>query len=422
MKKSFLISCALVFLLLQAHAYIPLNEVEGASVLLNGPDWKFKLDVTDVDFYLPEYDDSGWGNITVPSNWEMAGFEEPMYGKNISASTGYYRKQFEVTKEWKGKSVFIRFDGVYSGYELWVNGNRIGSYESAFNRCEFEIGEHLNFDSNNTLVVKVYKRFRGFEFDTHDAWSLSGIFRDVTLFAVNKLHISDYTVVTDLDDDFINAILRCNFEIENSPSTSRKREFKLTGILKDTQDQIVARFSKEGSVTTLANISINAEIQHPELWNAETPHLYSLELSLKEKNKVIHTIRQQVGFREIHVENGVLKLNGEKITIKGVNRHDIYPTVGRAINREIMVKDLTLMKQGNINAIRVSHYPPHPLFIKLCNEYGMYLIDEVPFGFGDQHLDDHPTRIKYGRGIPGCRRPFSATLSLFRTGILFQIS
>ncbi len=372
----------------QVNAYVPINEKNGESILLNGSDWKFKLNSKDSDFYQPAYDDSGWDNILVPSNWEMSGFEEPVYRGSITESKGYYRKSFDVPNDWKGNPVFIRFDGVLFGYELWVNGNPAGQFESGFNRAEFEISGYLEFGAKNSLAVKVYKRFKGYEFDTHDAWSLSGIYRDVTLFAVNDMHISDFTIVTDLDEDFKDATLSCSFDIASTSASSGEKEFEIYGELKDAENNTVAEFSKTGKVTRHETVSIDTEIKNPEFWNAESPYLYTLELSLKEKGKIVHSLSQEVGFREIYVENGILKLNGKKITIKGVNHHDIYPGLGRALNKEVMLKDLTLMKEGNINAIRLSHYPPHPLFIKLCNEYGIYLIDEIPFGGGGDHLWD----------------------------------
>ncbi|KKL73276.1 hypothetical protein LCGC14_2076540, partial [marine sediment metagenome] len=157
-KLSLTLVWFVIILINPAHAYIPVSESDDASVLLSGTEWKFKLNVKDSDFYMPDYDDSGWDNIPVPSNWEMYGFEEPVYNKKVSENTGYYRMQFDVHEDWKGKSVFIRFDGVLFGYELWVNGIFIGKYEGAYTRSEFEISDQIKFDSKNTLVVKVYKK------------------------------------------------------------------------------------------------------------------------------------------------------------------------------------------------------------------------------------------------------------------------
>ena len=197
--------------LLPAAAFVPPDSDAQWQTSLNG-EWAFKLNGPAGDFLQPGFDDSSWARITVPGNWEMQGFEEPVY-KEPREGQGLYRRKFEVPEAWRGRRLILRFDGVLFGYECWLNGARVGSFESGFNRCDFDVTSLVKPGAANTLAVRVYRRFKGWQFDTNDDWALSGIYRDVTLLSVPTTYIRDFTVVTDLNGTFTAAEVWCRIEL-----------------------------------------------------------------------------------------------------------------------------------------------------------------------------------------------------------------
>lgn len=362
--------------------------------ILNG-EWKFKLVTQNQElidtFYHPAYPIEDWPGIDVPSNWELKGFEEPHYSFPDKEPVGLYVKSFTVPESWKDREVMIHFEGVSFGYELFLNGHSIGSFESAFQPAQFLLTEHFIPDKENRLAVKVYKNHPETRFDCNDAWALSGIYRDVYLFSPADIHIEDFTLQTPVYQNG-SASIEGEVEIKVFQNENLKvvpLQLKVELIDQSGASQkLTKNISWNNKNFFPGTISFQIDINDPLLWTAETPHLYDLKLSLVSENETLHQVQKMVGIREITIEGNVLKLNGQPIKIRGVCRHEIHPEVGRALREEHWVEDLELMKEANINAIRTSHYPPHPRFLELCDEYGFYVSCEIPFGFGDELLSD----------------------------------
>lgn len=362
-------------------------RADGFTQSLKG-DWSFKylpaLDAgADADFSKPAFDVSAWKTIPVPANWEMKGFAEPRYDTKLADGLGLYRRTFRVPATWRGgRRVCLRFEGVAFGFEAWVNGTKVGvSGASAFNPNTFDITDALQAEPNadNVLAVQVTTKPFAWEFDVNDDWSLSGIYRDVTLFSVPKTFVQDVSTHTKLAADGtadLSVVVKLNQE-----------SGKVRGILIAPGGKTAGEF--ELSPTTNGQHSATVHVTQPQLWTAETPALYRLQLTLSANGQPLQTIEERVGLREISIKDGVLLLNGRPIKMRGVCHHDLDPVDGRAITEAEMRHDLELMKKGNINHIRTSHYPPQPRFLELCDEMGFYVMDEVALGSrGGKHLKD----------------------------------
>ncbi|HEY4248839.1 MAG TPA: glycoside hydrolase family 2 TIM barrel-domain containing protein [Lacunisphaera sp.] len=339
---------------------------------LNGH-WHFKYIAgsdlgADANFQNPAFTDTSWKTIVVPGHWELQGFAKPQYAK-VDDGTGLYRQVFRVPPSWRGERIFLRFDGVLYGFHAWVNGTEIGSWASAYNPAAFDVTDALKPSGDNLLAVKVSTHSHGFEFDTNDCWALSGIYRDVTLFAVPTVHVTGFKSFTRLQPD---GTVILHVAVGTSMPTTGK------GILRTPDGESVGEFQFTSETDT------TIEVAHPELWSAETPTLYTLELTLISGQQ----ISEKIGLREVTIVDGVLQLNGRPVKLRGADHHDIWPVNGRVATEALMRRDLELMRAANINFIRTSHYPPHPRFLELCDEMGFYVMDEVPFGFGDEHLKD----------------------------------
>lgn len=393
-KRSHLrnVTLAALFLGLTCHLDAAMNPApypaytDGFSLSLNG-EWAFKYlpSLTagaDVEFYLPKADVSAWNAIKVPGNWEMQGFAEPRYGLRLEDGLGLYRRSFTVPATWKqGRSTYIRFEGVAFGFDLWVNGRKVGSSQaSAFNPHTFDISEAIKPGKVNTLAMQVSTKPKAFKFDLSDEWSLSGIFRDVTLFAVPSTHAQDLTTSTKLLADG-------SAEVSISLTANNNRG--------SVNGQLIAPDGKTaGSFALLREGKSNrydatVKVEKPQLWTAETPTLYTLELVLSTKGKEGQRIKQRIGLREISIDGNRLLLNGRPIKLRGVTHHDLDPYTGKALSEDQVRRDLDLMKQGNVNFIRTSHYPPTKRLIELCDELGFYVMDEVPLASrGGEYLDD----------------------------------
>jgi beta-galactosidase len=342
-----------------------------ASLSLNGT-WEFAYRAGP----LTEGEPSTLAPITVPGHWELQGFAEPKYGRELLEGTGFYRRTFRVPAAWRGQRIMLRFDGVLSGFDAQVNGVKVGSWASGYNAVTFDVTDQVRFEADNQLAVDVTTRSHGWEFDTNDCWSLSGIYRDVTLFAVPAAHLQRYTAQTSL---LPNGSAAVQIAVTTSAPTP------VAGRLFGPDGQLVHEFKSPGANEHYAN---TFTIGRPRLWTAETPTLYTLELTLSSGQKVT----ERIGLREVKVADGVLQLNGRPIKLRGVNHHDLWPDTGRTTDEARLRRDLELIKAANCNFVRTSHYPPHPRLIELCDEMGLYVMDEVPFGFGEQHLDDENYR------------------------------
>lgn len=354
----------------------------GAMALpLNGT-WQFRYLAGSnpgeyVGFHSPSFAGaSAWKTIPVPGHWELHGFAEPKYAQ-VAEGLGLYRRIFRIPAAWSGQRLFLRFEGVLHGFEAWVNGRSVGTWGSAYNPVTFDVTDAINATGDNLLAVQVTTRNKGFDFDLNDCWALSGIYREVTLFAVPPAHLKDFTTRTTLAPDG-----SATLDVEVVASAAANA----TGRLLSPQGELVREFpiALEAGHRGAASVSVSK----PQLWTAETPSLYRLEIALQSGGKTVQEISAKIGLRQVTIDGGVLKLNGSPIKLRGVNHHDIWPDEGRVATEELMRRDLTLMRAANINFVRTSHYPPHPRLLELCDELGFYVMDEVPFGFGDAHLRD----------------------------------
>ncbi|MDY4161950.1 MAG: glycoside hydrolase family 2 TIM barrel-domain containing protein [Prevotella sp.] len=328
---------------------------------LNG-EWALKVIEGTADTDEVPAQDGSWGKIPVPGCWEAYGYCKPSYDK-ANPLTGYYRTTFSVPTEWKGKRIVLRLDGVLYGYDLWINGKKAGSWRSGYNTALFDITPYINKkNGEQELAMKVITRFPGSDFDYNDDWAPSGIFRDVTLMAVPETHLSDLTVHAKL-----NGEVSVDTEIANAKKgTTVKHE------IYDMQGNMVG----------------TSKVDNPQLWTAETPYLYTLRTMLMQKKDTLQVFTNRFGFRETTIEGNVLKLNGKSIKLRGVTCHSTDPVTVKVINEESILRDMKLMKEASVNYIRTSHYPREPRFYELADSLGFYVIDEVPFGFGDKLLSD----------------------------------
>ena len=330
-------------------------------------EWQLKV----VDFIdnhpipVPVADDS-WGKIPVPGCWEPYGFSRPKYNFPDSL-TGYYRTAFTIPAEWKGQQVIIRLDGVLRGYDLWLNDQHVGTWESGYNTCLFDLTPYLTKKAfkgePQQLAMRVYSQFKGYEFDCFDDWATMGIFRDVTLFPVPKTHLSDLTVTTKINGEVT---------VKTAVANATKRTTTCYEIL-DAAGKVV---------------STGEKIVNPHLWTAETPYLYTLRVYVKEKGKTLQTFTQKIGIREVTVDGNILKVNGHPVKLRGVNAHSTDSKTVKVISDDLTLKDMHMMKEASVNYMRLSHYPREPRFFELADSLGFYLVDEVPFGFGDNHLSN----------------------------------
>lgn len=368
---------------------------------LNGV-WKFNFaenpDQREKDFFKEEYDVSHWGEMPVPAHWQLHGYDYPHYtnlrypwegrenikppfAPTIYNPVGSYVKTFTVPAQWKDQPVYISFQGVESAFYVWVNGDLVGYSEDSFSPAEFDLTPYLR-DGENKLAVEVYRWCDASWLEDQDFWRLSGIFREVYLFTTPEKHIYDLSLKAGLDETLSKGQLSANVTVTNYEGMS-SGTVKILASLKDMDGNVIFA-KKQISQADLTgrdkvNLEFFEEIKDVHPWSAEYPYLYNLVIELvDEGNNVIETTGTRIGFRRFQIDsNGLMQLNGKRIVFKGTNRHEFSSRDGRAISKEEMIQDIILMKQYNINAVRTSHYPNQPLWYKLCDEYGLYVIDEV---------------------------------------------
>jgi beta-galactosidase len=327
-------------------------------------------------FEKPTYaEDAKWSNITVPGNWEMFGYSPATYHEPDSA-IGLYRLEFDVPADWKGRVVKVNFDGIQNAAEVYLNGepvnvdepsdNKVNYHQGGFDAFQVDLTPAIKFGARNLLALRVYKNVNGVDLDTGDFFFLGGIHRTVTLFSVPQSHIEDVKVETRLLPD-------------------DKAELKVI-ITKSGPDTATPTITLEGANTTAGkSISDGPEksvitevLDHPKLWSAEKPNLYTLNVDLKDAaGNVVEHLTRRIGVREVSIKDGIFMVNNVPVKLTGMCRHDCYPTLGTALTEEIWRKDILLMKAANINAIRTSHYPYGSKFYDLCDELGMYVADEM---------------------------------------------
>lgn len=343
-------------------------------------------------FYTSDFAKSKFKLTPVPSNWALLGYEEPVYRgfKDNQAGEGFYVREFTIPQDWKDKRILLHFGGVWSSAEVWLNGNELGRHDCGYTSFAFDVTNKLKVDEPNKLAVRVRQITREYKFDVCDDWTWGGIYRDVTLEAMPaKRWIDDVVVQTTFDHLFQDANLDIRVMISdkhkntlpgNYPSPGEP--YKLCFTLTDKEGKEVAQrqMAIPAHVSTDREICLSLPVEAPHQWTAETPYLYSLKVELLEKEAVTHTRMERVGFRQISTDGGVFRINGQAVKLRGVNRHDEHPDVGRATTRKQWLEDLTLMKAANINYLRLSHYTPAEGFIELCDSMGMYVGNEVTLG------------------------------------------
>ncbi|TWU42484.1 glycoside hydrolase family 2 TIM barrel-domain containing protein [Novipirellula artificiosorum] len=353
------------------------------------------------NFFHPSFDVSGWDDMPVPSNWQLRGYGVPVYtnmtypfkkdpprvmGEPPANFTNYvdrnpvgsYRRDFSLPPEWDGREVFLQFNGVDSAFYVWINGERVGYSQDSRTLALFNITDYLK-DGSNTLAVEVYRYSDGSYLEDQDFWRLSGIFRDVYLWSADPLHVRDFFVHTDLDDAYQDATLSVDVEVANA--TEQSTPFSVLAELLDAEGKVVfndLRASTQVAAGKAAKLTLSKSISSPKQWSAEKPNLYQLLLTLKDAaGKTIEITTAQVGFREVEIKDGLLHVNGKQVYLKGVNRHEHDPDTGHTVSVESMIEDIKLMKQFNVNAVRTSHYPNDPQWYTLCDQYGLYVVDET---------------------------------------------
>lgn len=364
------------------HCYQSLNG-KWSFLFLEAPEY------SPADFYKTEYDNSTWDTIDVPSNWQMKGYGNMHYSDlwynfpiippyvPTDNPTGIYRRSFVMADMNQNYQYILAFQGVDSAFEVYLNDHFVGYSKAARIQSEFDLSDYLTI-GENLLTVRVFQWSDGTYLEDQDMWWLSGIFRDVDLFARPLSGLYDYKVNTYFDEDFQDATLVVHPEF--TADSGQQIAYQLA----DTNGNIVfesTRFGRE---------SLRQSVETPIKWSAENPYLYQLTMTVLKDGETIEIVRQSVGFRQIEVSGRTFLVNGVPVTLKGVNRHDYSPTEGRVTTRESIENDIILMKQHNINAIRTAHYPNAPCFYDLCDQYGMYVIAEADLEcHGFQLTNDH---------------------------------
>lgn len=351
---------------------------------LNGL-WKFayapNYRVSAHGFEAADYDCKCWADIRVPAHIQMEGYDIPQYvnlqypwdgREEVKPGeiperfnpVGQYVKYFTVPEDWEGKPLYVSFQGVESAFALWMNGTYVGYSEDTFTPSEFDLTPYVK-DGENKLAVLVFKWCGGSFCEDQDFFRFSGIFREVCLYTVPKAHVWDLKVQTLLDDSFTEGTLVLDLKLQGRG--------RLLGMLTDADGDIVGELSAD--VEETAHFAM--AVEKPKLWSAEVPNLYELTLQVLDENgEMQETIQQKIGFRRFELKNSLMLLNGKRIVFKGVNRHEFSSLSGRVLREEELRQDLITMKQHNINAVRTCHYPNDSRLYPLCDELGLYLIDE----------------------------------------------
>ncbi|MDK8183195.1 glycoside hydrolase family 2 TIM barrel-domain containing protein [Paenibacillus sp. UMB4589-SE434] len=386
--------------------------------LLNGS-WQFRYDerpeLAPTHFYREDYDAESWAVIEVPGHWQLQGYGSPHYTDlyypfpldpphaPAHNPTGSYRREFTISPAWTGMRKTLRFEGVDSAFHVWVNGQSVGYSQGSRLPSEFDITAYVR-EGSNTLAVRVYQWSDGSYLEDQDMWWLSGIFRDVSIIAEPPVHIRDFSIRTELDSAYHNAMLLVECELQSviADHVGVSSGYYVTYELMDVNGCLISSGASEavthtgseesqqlaaGHTLSSYTLQINAAVTNPNKWTAETPYLYTLLLSLYDvHHRLVEVIPSRVGFRKVEVRGGQMLVNGTAIQLKGVNRHDHHPELGRYVPYTVMKQDVLMMKQHNINAVRTAHYPNDPRFYDLCDELGLYVMDEAD-------LETHGTEL-----------------------------
>lgn len=378
---------------------------------LNGK-WKFhwveKVGDVPPAFFEQRYNDAGWTTMPVPGNWEFNGFGIPMYvntGFGFSAKppfidredspTGVYRQEFNIPQNWDGRRIFLHFEGGTNSMYVWINGKKVGYTENAKSPAEFDITPYIQA-GKNLLACQVHKFSDGSYLEDQDMWRLGGINRNVYLYSTAQTRIQDFFAHSDLDPSYKNGLFSADVKIQNYTGNTMVQMVDVS-ILDNAGKKV---FSQTKSINVAPNaidsLWFEGAVNTPLKWTAETPNLYNLVITLKDnKNKVIESTSHRIGFRKIEIRDGQVLINGKRILFKGVNLHEFNTNTGQVVDSAVMLRNIQLFKELNINAVRTSHYPQPPLWYKLCDEYGIYLVDEANLeshglGYGPSNVSNFP--------------------------------
>ncbi|MCD9021043.1 glycoside hydrolase family 2 TIM barrel-domain containing protein [Cohnella silvisoli] len=391
----------------EAEAGLPMPMRHG----LNGS-WKFSYAVNPASriepFYRLDYNCAGWDDIQVPGHIQLQGWGTPQYVNTMYPwdgldgvrppaipqehnPVGSYVKTFELPENMKNRPVYISFQGVESAFYVWLNGEFVGYGEDSFTPSEFDLSPHIR-EGANKMAVEVYQRSTGSWLEDQDFWRFSGIFRDVYLYTVPELHVRDLRIRAELDDTYTLGMLKAELELigDQTAAVTAKLE------LKDAEGRTLL---SETSEFRGGKLSVSLEAGEVKPWSAEHPYLYAVCLSIRnDKGDLVEAIVQKAGFRRFEMKDKLMHLNGKRIVFKGVNRHEFNCRRGRAITKQDMLWDIAALKRNNINAVRTSHYPNQTLWYELCDEYGIYVIDEM-------NLESHGSWQKMGAVEPSWNIP-----------------
>lgn len=377
---------------------------------LNGR-WKFHYAVNPrsrpVNFYERDFDCRSWDEIQVPGHIQTQGYGQMQYVNTMYPWDGHenlrppevsdsynpvgsYVRTFDLPDQWRDCPVYISFQGVETAFYVWLNGHFVGYSEDSFTPADFELTPYLH-DGTNRLAVEVYQRSTGAWLEDQDFWRFSGIFREVYVYTVPKVHVRDLHVQATLDDSYEHGLMSVHMRLEQPVKSYVQAE------LRDADGSSIVKF--EGAFSENGMLQLEGSVGKVHTWSAERPYLYTLMLYVyDEQGELVEVIPQRVGFRRFEMIDKVMKLNGKRIIFKGVNRHEFNCRTGRAVTREDMLWDIRTMKQNNINAVRTSHYPNQSLWYELCDEYGIYVIDEM-------NLETHGSWQKLGKVEPSWNIP-----------------
>ncbi|MGR5365234.1 beta-galactosidase subunit alpha [Photobacterium damselae] len=365
------------------------RELSNRFMLLSGQ-WTFNFFTNPLlvpeEFYSHKM--TNWGHITVPNMWQMEGHGDLQYTDEgfpfpidvpfvpTDNPTGAYQRTFTLGEQWNDKQTIIKFDGVETYFELYVNGQYVGFSKGSRLTAEFDISAYVQ-QGENLLSVRVMQWADSTYIEDQDMWWTAGIFRDVYLVGKEAVHVQDFTVRTDFADDYQSATLSCSVKLENlthAVATGYQLEYSL----QDNGVEVAQGSCSIDDIDANRQVQFAIDMNNPQQWNAENPYLYQLFITLKNsQGQILEVIPQRVGFRDIKVRDGLFYINNQYVMLHGVNRHDNDHLKGRAVGMDRVEKDLILMKQHNINSVRTAHYPNDPRFYELCDIYGLFVMAET---------------------------------------------
>jgi beta-galactosidase/beta-glucuronidase len=389
----------------EALALLGARESSPFFMLLNDPvgaerTWRFHWspnpDLAPEDVGSPGLDDAGWDTIPVPWNWQLRGYDRPIYTNvqypfppddyprvpHDDNPVGCYRRRFSIPETWRGMRIMLVFEGVDSAFYLWINGRQVGYSQDSRLPAEFDITSYVQA-GDSLLALRVYRWSDGTYLEDQDMWWLSGIHRDVYLYATPTVHTRDLVVRTEFDDDCGDATLSSTVHVRNyAGGSDAPSGHQISVSLLDAEGQSVGAGTLRQAVTIEPGeerqVEFSLRVSRPARWSAESPYLYTLLVTLLNQNGHVSEVQRcAVGFRQVQIVDGRLLVNGVPILLQGVNRHEHDAERGKAVTVESMIQDIRLMKQFNISAVRTCHYPDDPRWYDLCDRYGIYLIDEA---------------------------------------------